>query len=365
MECQAGYKENIHNINSLQRHMLANKVPVAGSINLTNRCNLSCAHCYLGCRGSKLRSAKTEMSTGQWLSILDQITEAGCLFLLLTGGEVLLHPDFNTIYHKSATSGLLIDIFTNGTLISDQTVSLFMDLPPQSVEISLYGATAKTYEAVTGVKGSFSKCIQGIESLLNKKIKVKLKTMMLSLNRGEWAAMEKIASSYGIDFRMDAAVSPCLDGDGSPLEFRVDPEEAAREDFANPERADRWVKHFNETQVTADDEYLYNCGAGLTNFHINPDGTLLPCMMLNGPAYDLTKGSFEDGWENTIPGLRKIKAGKEYRCNRCKLRNLCSGCPAFFELESGSPEKHSEYLCSLAEKRLQEISRVTPLKSGR
>ena len=87
-------------------------------------------------------------------------------------------------------------------------------------------------------------------------------------------------------------------------------------------------------------------------------------MMLHEPSYDLTKGDFMDGWKNKIPALRAIKVRKEFKCNRCKLRELCASCPAFFELENGSPEIHSEYLCSLAEHRLKEISRLLQIESN-
>ena len=357
MDCQTGYQENIANLKELQHHLIANRVPASGSINLTNRCNLNCVHCYLGPQDCELRSSKAEISTKQWLSIIDQITEAGCLYILLTGGEVLLLPDFDTIYHKCVTNGLLVNVFTNGTLVNGKILSLFENLPPQSVEISLYGATPQTYEAITGIKGSFRKCIHGIESLVSKQIPVKLKTMQLTQNQEEWEAMEQIATSFGVPFRMDPAISPCLDGDHSPLQYRVDPEEAVKADFANPKRAASWVNYFKQIELNPKDEFLYGCGAGLTNFHINPDGTLLPCMMLHEPSYDLTKGSFMDGWTNKIQALRSIKAGKNYQCNRCKLRGLCGSCPGFFELESDSPEIHSKYLCSLAKHRLEEISR--------
>ena len=362
MDCQTGYQQNLNNLLDLQHHLITNRVPASGSINLINRCNLSCVHCYLGSSDSKLRSSKAELKSDQWLSIIDQLTEAGCIYVLLTGGEPLLHPEFEIIYHKCVTNGLLVDVFTNGTLITEKTLSLFTNLPPQSVEISLYGATPQTYETITGVRDSFNKCLQGIEGLVRKQVNVKLKTMMLTWNRGEWEAMGKIAASFGVGFRMDPAISPCLDGNSSPLQYRVDPAEAIKADFANPERAASWVKYFKQTELDTEDVYLYGCGAGLTNFHIDPDGTLLPCMMLHEPAYDLTKGNFMDGWKNKIPALRSIKAGKDYQCNRCKLRGLCGSCPAFFELENGSPENHSEYLCSLAKYRLEEISRILSIK---
>jgi len=356
MPDQSLRQDNLNNIRSLQHLFAAHRVPASGSINLTNRCNLNCIHCYLGNRDSHLRSPEKELTTDQWFTVIDQITEAGCLYLLLSGGEVLLRPDFAAIYRKAATSGLLVTVFTNGTLLNEETYALFIDLPPQSIEISLYGAKPETYEAVTGVKGSFQKCLAGIQGLHDHQVRFNLKAMILVQNHREIDKIEQIAQGFGVEFRMDPAVSACLDGNQQPMRCRVDPAAAVQAEISTPEKASRWQQYYNQRKKSPATEYLYNCGAGLTNFHIEPDGTLSPCMMLNRPSFDLTKGSFKDGWTNELIKLRKIKAGNNYLCNTCDINILCSGCPATFELESGSSETCSQYMCDIAKCRQEAIN---------
>jgi len=350
-------QQNLENFKSLQQIFVSERIPGSGSINLTQRCNLNCVHCYLGGPDSEFRSQEDELNTQQWLSIIDQLTEAGCLNLLLTGGEVMVRPDFEIIYEKAIKNGLLVTVFTNGTLLNNTVLSLFEDLPPQIVEISLYGATALTYEAVTRVKGSFEKCLTGIRRLSQKNIRFKLKTMIMAQNSHELADIKNIADEYGVDFLMDPTISPCLNGDSAPLTHRVDAAEAVQADFADPAKAKRWTEYFETRKNEPESDFLYRCGAGLTHFHINPAGSLLPCMMLTKPAFDLTKGSFKEGWLNEIYSLREIKADPLFQCNHCEIEKFCSNCPAFFELENGSPEKPSQYLCDLAENRLKIIKK--------
>ena len=158
-------------------------IPLFGSIELTHRCNLRCLHCYLGThRGSPGKELRTE----RLFSVIDEITEAGCLFLLLTGGEPLLRKDFPEIYRYAKTKGLMVTVFTNGTLVTDPLVELFEDLPPQAVEVSLYGAAAATYEMITGVEGSFERCLTGIRRFLEHGINVRLKTVLMTLNCREY-----------------------------------------------------------------------------------------------------------------------------------------------------------------------------------
>ena len=354
---QPNCQENQQNLRSLQNLFATHRVPASGSINLTHRCNLNCVHCYLGGRNSILRASEAELDTQKWTSIIDQITQAGCLHLLLSGGEVLLRPDFDIIYQKAVTNGLLVTVFTNGTLLNDTILALFSDLPPQSVEISLYGASRQTYESITGVKGSFKNCVNGIQQLHERKIRFKLKTMILTLNYSELEKIEKFAKEYGVDFRMDPAVSPCLDSDKSPLNYRVNPDKAVKADFANTDRAKRWTAYYNDRSSSPiTPERLYNCGAGFINFHIDPKGILVPCLMLKKPAYNLTSGCFSDGWQNEIAKLQTIKASDNFKCNQCDKKILCSCCPALSALENNSPEIHSQYLCELTEFRQKAIS---------
>ena len=312
-------QENIDTLKYLKRIFNDQRIPVSGSINLTHRCNLNCVHCYLGDRNSEIRSPDAELTTSQWLAIIDQITDAGCLNLLFSGGEILLRPDFETIYQKAVTNGLLVTIFTNGTLLNEKILSLFTDLPPQYVEISLYGATAHTYESITGVKGSFDQCLQGIKKLHDRNLRFKLKTMILTQNQNELGQIRKIADKYKVDFRMDPAIFACLDGDCTPLDYRVDPDEAVKADFNSPDKTKLWQEYYEKTNniSSPDDKFLFNCGAGLTNFHIDPAGTLLPCLMLSKPAHNLLNGSFLDGWRYEISKLRKIKTPGDYKCNSC------------------------------------------------
>lgn len=329
------------------------RIPLSGSLDLTHRCNLRCIHCYLGDR-SDLKPYK-EMNTEQILSILDQITEAGCLYLLITGGEPLLREDFREIYSHAKTNGLLVTVFTNGTLITDKIIRLFNDLPPHIVEISLYGATASTYEKITKVTGSYERCLHGVRQLLKHNINVRLKTILMTVNKHEFFNIENIAQDFGVRFRFDAAVFPCLDGNMSPLSLRVPPEDAIRLEFSLKDRFESWKKYLVMTkgQILADD--LYNCGAGITSFHIDPYGTLKPCLMVNNITYNLKNGSFFIGWHDVLSTIRDKKIGSLSGCNNCEKRPLCGFCPAFFELENGLEYLRSEYLCAMGNQRFQLI----------
>ena len=113
----------------LQDKIKSRRFPLSGSLELTFRCNLRCAHCYAAC-GHEGIPQQAELSYAEILNIIDQIAEAGCLWLLLTGGEPLIRPDFVDIYAYAKRKGFLITLFTNATLITPEIVDILVDLPP-------------------------------------------------------------------------------------------------------------------------------------------------------------------------------------------------------------------------------------------
>jgi len=353
---RSAWLTNKEYLEEFNRKVLRMRLPVSGSFELTSQCNLACVHCYLGPGLHERDRCGNEMKTARILSLLDEITEAGCLRFLITGGEPLIRKDFPEIYRHAKTNGLLVTVFTNGTLITERNVGIFEDLPPHTVEISLYGATAETYEKITRVKGSYERCISGIELLLHRRINVQLKTILMSLNRDEFYAMEQMAEGYGVKFRFDAALFPSFNGDKTPLSLRVHPREAVEKEFSDAERTRHWREYFEKAQRYAITDTLYDCGAGTSSFHIDACGRLSPCLMTSGPKYDLAEGGFPDGWEAVSRAIREKKAGTDFACITCHKKSLCGFCPAFFELENGEEHLHSGYLCAIGENRFKKIT---------
>ena len=350
----------LEEMRTLSARAAASRVPFNGSIAMTHRCNLRCLHCYLGDERSP-GSAAGELDTAFWLSVVDQVADAGCLNLLITGGEPLLRDDFAEVYTRAKKRGLVVTLFTNGTRLDDGLLGLFSDLPPWYVEVSLYGATPETYDRVTTVRGAFERCLAGVDALLAAGVRVGLKTVILKENGHEVDAMRALAEARGAKFRVDPAVFPCLDGKTDPVEHRVDPAEAIAIEMADAQRLRKSVEYLDRVKDQPPLERLYSCLAGLTTFHVSPAGKLQPCLMVTTHGYDLRSGSFRSVWEKDLPAFREIPAPPGWECGTCEQRFLCGLCPAQASLETGSPHEKSEYHCSLGRERGRAIAREREL----
>ncbi len=346
-------------VREMNRRGRRDRVPLSGTMALTDRCNLRCVHCYIppAAVGTPAGRAGAELGTDAWLRLLDEVAEAGCLNLLLTGGEPLLRRDFGALFTRAKRNGMLTTVFTNGTLVDDAVLEAFAAWPPRAVEVSLYGATEATYEAVTGVPGSYRKCRAGIDALLASGVPLRLKTMLLRPNRHEFDAMAALAKSLGVKFRHDPSVFPRFDGDPGPTRLRVPPEEAVAIEMADPERVRDWARFRERTGKLAPQDQLYTCGAGRVMFHLDPHGTLRPCLMVRNLAANVSRGGFARAWREVMPRLADRAAPPGFRCRDCGDRIYCGYCPAFFELETGSETKYPSYLCRLGELRAEAVHR--------
>ena len=323
------------------------RVPLNGSIELTFRCNLRCVHCYI-----PDFSGRGEMTTSEIVRILDETADAGCLWMLLTGGEVLSRADFPEIYRHAKRRGLLLTVFTNGTLLQDRHADLFAEYPPFSLEITLYGMSDATYERTTGIAGGHRRVRAAVERLLARGVRLTLKAVAMGPLVDELPAMRAWAQALGVPFRYDATIHGRLDGSLQPVAARATPREVVGLDAADPERMTHWKRFYEQFVKTAPKtDRLLSCGAGLQSFHVDPKGWLWSCEALPLDGYDLRRGRFLDGWNGIVGEVRRRRASAANVCAGCELKALCDRCPATAILETGSPDGWIPHYCEVTHRR--------------
>ena len=146
------------------------------SMELTERCNNNCIHCYVNLPIDDEEAKQKEITFAEIRKTVDEAAKMGCLFWYFTGGEPLLREDFSDIYLYLKRKGMRVTLFTNAILIDSEIARLFKKYPPQNLEVSTYGLSQKTYEAVTRNPGSFDAFMQGINLLKENNIPFTLKT---------------------------------------------------------------------------------------------------------------------------------------------------------------------------------------------
>lgn len=340
---------------AVKRRVGQKRVPLGGALELTRRCNHRCRQCYNNLPAADPKARAAELGTAEVLRILDEMAAGGCVWLLLTGGEIFLRPDVLEIYDHARRKGLLVTLFTNGSLLTPEIADHLSRQRPFSIEITLYGATPKTYEGVTGVPGSFARCLRGIAHLWGRGLPLKLKSTVSSLNWHEIPQMKRLAQELGLAFRFDGMLNPRCDGRSGALDVRLSPAEVVSLDLAEPERVsalrDFAARMADGRPPASPLAELYRCGGGANSFGVDPYGRMRPCLLSAEEGFDLRRGSFREGWGLFLASLRTRKADRITKCTGCSLQALCGMCPANAGLECGDPQEPVDFLCRVAHLR--------------
>jgi radical SAM protein with 4Fe4S-binding SPASM domain len=336
---------------------MADHLPIAGGIELTHRCNLACLHCYVNLPAADRAAQKQEMTTAEVRHVIDQIADAGTIFLTLTGGEPLLRPDFPELYRYAHGKGLVLTVYTNATLITDKIVQLFLEHPPRVIEITQYGFTPETYDHVVDAgEGQYARFKRGLERLTSAGIKVTLKAIAMKANKDEVLPIRDFAKASGMKFRYDTILSPRIDGGKKPLAQRLSPDEVVALELSDEDRQKDFSDYCNFAgQRTQADDSKYHCGAGLAAFVIDPYGRMHVCELSRKPGWDVVHQSFEQGWYQEFPKLRALKRQHSDGCGSCGGIVTCANCVGMAELEGLSNDDGNLYMCEVNDRRMQSV----------
>lgn len=318
----------------------ANHVPLSVHLELTHSCNLRCCHCYLSQHDGE------ELSFEEVESALGQLSEAGCLFLILTGGEIFLREDLYSILDAAKSKGFAITLFTNGTLIDSSAARRIEMASPLGVEISIYGRAGETHDRVTGVRGSFDRAVGAVKLLRDRGIKVTLKCPLMDENLGEYRGILSMAEALGVNCRFDPIITPKNDGCRDTLSHRIGGEdlmEALQELGLYPRRP---------RPIRPDGAELL-CNAGITSCSISPYGDVYPCVQLLVKLGNLREKPFRRIWDESdvLSNLKALRNSDLHICKVCRVNSYCNRCPGLALLEDGDLLGPCTPSCHLAELR--------------
>lgn len=341
------------------------RIPLSGTFELSPICNFDCKMCYVKKSADEVNNSPRKMLTlEQWKHIADQAQKEGLLYLLLTGGEPFLWPDFEELYCYLAKKGFVISINSNGYLIDRNVVDLLANAPPTRINITLYGASNDTYERLCGVKNGFDKIKEAIDLLKNAGILVKLNCSLTPYNADDLKEMIRFAEERNLILEVNTYMFPPIRRE--PAQFGMNERFTAKESAYwnvkrykyqhSLERYERWLEallenkrlscSYDKTCVDPIDGKV-SCRAGKAAFWVTWDGLMLPCGMMPKPEIDLIQNGFTKAWQLIIEETEKISLSGI--CNKCPQRGTCRSCAAMAIAETGEFGKIPTYLCEMVE----------------
>ena len=352
---QPSIKQFVHQAGAIKR------MPVSGTFELTPRCNLNCKMCYIHMTGAEQASRGRELTTEEWLSVGRQAVDAGMVYLLITGGEPMLRSDFTTIYSEMVKMGVVVSVNTNGTLITPEILECFKKHPPETVNVTLYGASPETYAGLCGVRGGYEKAFEGVRALTKAGVRVIINTTFTTRNLADMEALIAFAQEVGAPIRTAAYTFPPVRNQHEDSRVALNAKEQgvlnARFEYLTSTAKQRDTKEsYLRKALEAEEARVKGplpergkptgCLAGRGLFWMAWNGEMYPCGMLSDHAVapDRENINFASMWEATHKRTETIYLPAA--CAECALRRVCPSCAAVTHSNHGDTEKLVEDMCT-------------------
>ena len=317
----------------------AQRIPLSAHWELTYACNLSCIHCY-----ASAPQREDELSLPEIERILDELMQAGCLFLVFTGGELFCRLDALQIIAAARHRNFAIRLLTNGTLITRAMAEKLAGLNLLRVDISLYAAHPEIHDRITGVKGSQTASLSAVRRCRKFGIPVAVKAILLKQNVQEFDALKNLARDEGAEFVFDYMLMRADDG-SSPMDRYGLPEEEIRNFVVQHAAAPKQGGELGGPELTDP-----VCGAGSSVLAISPSGDVFPCLGYREIVGNLRKAPLSAIWK--APLLDRLHHARydDYKsCGGCEKTAFCSRCPGWTLAECGAPFERSPTFCRVAD----------------
>lgn len=323
--------------------------PFMALIEVTNRCNLRCKHCYI-VEGRLRPTEKKELLRDEMLKLLEQLSDIGIFLLTFSGGEFFLHPHAFDYLDYATRLGFAIRIFSSLAGPAGKKTNRLIDYNVFEVETSIHGADAQTHDKFTGVKNSFDQMVASARALVDMGISVTMKTCWTRYNWYQYDQIMNLAQEVGADFRGAVYIQYRNDNTYDNTACRMRSDDLVKFFLESMKQADK-NGIFAVTQFSGYDQPSYDsgvCGAGRTGVRIGSYGEVYPCVELQTSAGNIRNATFENIWyyAEIFKKLRRMKKKdmiyNDYTQYDINKLGPCAICPGANLKEKGDMSLVSE-----------------------
>lgn len=313
------------------------------AINLTERCNLACQHCYLDASTLK-DGCSNELSYDEVCAVLDEVaSRSNETMVVLTGGEPLLRNDLEQMIQHGNQRGLAMVVGSNATLLTKKRVSSLQQAGLMGIGISLDSLNEQYHDQFRGLAGSWRRTMDGIENCRTQNLSFQIHFTVTDSNADELPAIiefckEKGARVLNVFFLICTGRGDTVT-DISPRRYEQVIQQLIRAQADNPELIirPRCAPHYKRIAHQLQPDAPINqisgmegdgCIAATRYCRINPQGEVTPCPYIEDSVGSIRQQSFLSIWDDAELLQTMRTPQLKGKCGDCEYRELCGGCRA-------------------------------------
>lgn len=336
------------------------EAPFLIALNLTQRCNLACDHCYLDAKVLKEGSTK-ELNTGEIKSVLDDIAALSpeCM-VVLTGGEPLLRRDIEELATHASKQGLMVVVGSNGLLLTPERVETLKRAGISGIGISLDSLVPEKHDAFRGRNGAWNKTMAAIDACVAGNLAFQLHFSVTDDTADEIDDMVAFARDAGA-MVLNVFFLVCTGRGEKYSDILAEKYEHVLRRVAHAASNEKRLMvrakcapHFKRIAMEINPNWPITsahgydaggCIAATRYVRITPEGDVTPCPYIDTSAGSVRDTPLSELWREA-PVFQAMRAPKlEGRCGACEYQKLCGGCRARPLARDGNL-MGEDYLCT-------------------
>ena len=304
--------------------------PYRMDLAVTYRCNNACAHCYNG----RPRNYP-EISTQDWMNILDDLWKIGIPHIVFTGGEPTLRDDLPELIRHAEHNGQITGLNTNGRKLQDQAfLQKLLDAGLDHVQITFESHIPEIHDHMVCHPGAWQETLAGLKNVLASRLYVMTNTTMLTHNQSAIPGTLEFLGQLGLKtIGLNALIYSghgATDGTGLS-EKELEPLLEKAQEITN--RYHQRLIWYTPTQYCNFDPVIRGlgvkgCTAALYNMCIEPDGSVIPCQSYYQSLGNILNDPWDNIWNHELAVSLRERKNLPEKCNSCTLLTECGGgCP--------------------------------------
>lgn len=295
------------------------------TIELTNKCNSRCVHCYNDEKNSM------EVSLDTVIKIIDQAYELNVFQITLTGGDPLLHSNIVEIIDYIKKKDMAINLLTS--------LNMYNTIPYQSlclcdkIGVSIYGSNSKKHDSITQCYGSFERMMKNVNVLRSFGVSICFNITILKNNVSDIDNIISLVRSMGVQYRLNYNIHG----------KKHDQYQASSIDLCH--YLHKYLKHNMQTQLDKE----FKCTAASSSLWIDTNLDVFPCVFFRANLGNFLKTTLKEIWtcSDVIKLCRNFKSTNLKYCDKCKYKVACLPCIGENYNQNGDITIPADYCCKI------------------
>jgi len=304
-------------------------------VELTTRCNLKCAYCYSESGPANDKS----LDAASILALLADADEMGVVTVDFTGGEVLLHKNWEQIIGFAKSRGFVISVHTNGTALNERNVQMLRAMNVNYLQVAIDSHKPDVHDFVRGSAGALEKSLSGIERAVSSGIRTKITLMIHSANVHELPqSINYLKERFGnhVDLALDRLMPT-----GGELSARLAISPKDYYEAVTPLTRRSVVTSKKCESQAGEQDFEPHCGVGQSFAYITSDGEIAACPTMTSRDNEIFRGAnlrdmtLQDAWLYH-PTFTKYRFVNCQNVKHCPAGTICrGGCRSNAYFETG------------------------------